>query len=651
VGNAPATATTLLSGQAVQNTICYQGISDWYQITVPPGNDLVDIAAGYPAGIVTPVDLDVKIFVASDDASGTLVQDLTAPAGSDAGPSAIGTTVRVPGAGDYYIQVTDSHGASFDSDNAYTVQVTSAADPDTHEPNDSPALANPTDSAPGYLAYLGDLDVFTTSIAKPTDLLTLSLTNPPVALAPIQYQISSSGGAILAEGEAAPSATALSTVFPVPAADRYYLTLSYAAGVRPDRRLSDGYTVSFGSTSNPDTNDNHTIANALCPGGGTGPCTQAYSGTAVSLPAQSGYIAVPGQRDYYRVDVTSGAPLILQIDVESSSTTVKYAVDLLTPDADSPCTTDSGCAAVNHPCTTDTDCELSHSCLPPGQYTFCPTSGVACALCAGASICVMNGSSGTCALSQFLSDYSPGQAPAGSNTVSTVQPLFTSGPHYIAIHDAQNANYDESHPYTLTLKMAPEPDPYDQSTSAAGRNNFYNPYPTANTDRSPNKARAVLLSAAQISAGITGYISYQADEDWFSFVSPCAPDAGDTTCGINFQWTQPSSNVKVAFFVLDPTSLQARESFAYTGPVPPDAPVTCTFDNSDCSSCSFGEVGQTYYMQITDIHEKAWDYSGSGQYSFTLTGVTVGCPSACTNSGGTCLSQCAASNTCCPTLQ
>ncbi|MGA2451463.1 MAG: hypothetical protein ABTD50_22630, partial [Polyangiaceae bacterium] len=143
VGNAPATATTLLSGQAVQNTICYQGISDWYQITVPPGNDLVDIAAGYPAGIVTPVDLDVKIFVASDDASGTLVQDLTAPAGSDAGPSAIGTTVRVPGAGDYYIQVTDSHGASFDSDNAYTVQVTSAADPDTHEPNDSPALANP----------------------------------------------------------------------------------------------------------------------------------------------------------------------------------------------------------------------------------------------------------------------------------------------------------------------------------------------------------------------------------------------------------------------------------------------------------------------------------------------------------------------------
>jgi hypothetical protein len=263
----------------------------------------------------------------------------------------------------------------------------------------------------------------------------------------------------------------------------------------------------------------------------------------------------------------------------------------------------------------------------------------------------MNGSSGTCAFSQFLSDYTPGQAPTGGSTVSTAQPLFTAGTYYISVHDAQNTNYDDSNPYTLTLRMVPEPDPYDQATSAAGRNNFYNPYPTASTDRSPNKARAVALSTAQLSAGVTGYISYQTDEDWFSFASPCDSDAGDTTCGINFQWTQPASNVKVAFFVLDPTSLQPRESFAYTGTVPPAAAVTCDMDNSDCSSCSFGEVGQAYYMQITDIHEKAWDYSSSGQYSFTLTGVTAGCPSVCTNSGGTCLSQCAAFNTCCPTMQ
>jgi hypothetical protein len=644
---------TLASGQTVQNMICYEGISDWYRITVPDGNDLLDISAGYPGGVATPVTLDVKVFALSSGSTGSLLNELTAPSTSDAGLSAIRTTIRVPGAGDYFLQVADAHGSgvNVDTTNAYSLQVSTAADPDSHEPNDSPAAAKPTDSAPGYLAYLDDLDVFTISVADATDLLTLNLTNPAGAPAPIQFQVSSSAGAIVAEGSASPSAKPMSTVFPVQSAGSYYLTLSYAPGVTPDRTASDGYTVSFGTASNPDANDNHTIASALCPGGGTGPCTAAYVGSAVSLPTQTGYIAVPGQRDYYRIDVTSGAPLVVQIDVESSSTTVQYAVDLLTADANSPCTTDSDCAAINQACTKDTDCELSHSCLPAGQYTFCPTSGVSCTLCAGASTCIMNGTSGVCAVSQFLSAYSPGQKPTGSSTVSTAQPLFTVGTYYIIVHDAQNANYDEAYPYTLKLAMVPEPDPYDQATNASGRNNFYNPYPTADTDRTPNKARAVALTNAQLSAGISGFISYQTDEDWFSFASPCQSDAGDTTCGLNFQWTQPASNVKVAFFVLDPDSLLPRESFAYTGTVPPSGPVVSSFDNSDCMSCSFGTAGQTYYMQITDIHEKAWDYSSSGQYAFNLTGVTAGCPSVCTNSGGTCLSQCVASNTCCPTLQ
>ena len=654
VGNGPANATTIASGQPVENVICYQGTSDWYRITVPAGDDLLDVAAGYPAGVVSPVNLDVKVFAESSSASGTLVQDLTTPPPSDAGVSStIGTTLRVPGAGDYYIQVADSHGTYFDTNNAYTLSVTSTTDPDTHEPNDSRAAAKPTDSAPGWLAYLGDLDVFTTSAQSASDLLTLNLTNPASAAAPIQYQIASSDGTLLAEGSVKPSTTPLTTVFPISNAGAYYLTLSYAAGVTPDRSPSDGYGVNFGTTSNPDTNTNHTLANAVCPGGGTAPCTMAYSGTAVTLPDQTGTIAIPGQRDYYRVDVTSGAPLVLEIGVksQSSSTPVQYAVDLLAPDPNSPCTTDSDCEALNQPCSADIGCEESHSCLPAGQYKFCPQSGVACQLCAGASLCVMNGSSHVCALSQFLSDYSPGQKPTGSSTASTAQPLFAAGPYYIAVHDAQNANYDDTNEYTLTLKMVPEPDPYDQATSAAGRNNFYNPYPTANTDRSPNKARAVSLTAAQLSAGVTGYISYQTDEDWFTFPSPCLADAGDTTCGINFEWTQPASNMKVAFFVLDPSSLIQRESFTYTGTMPPSAPVTSDFDNTDCSSCSFGVSGQTYYMQIADIHEKAWDNSSTGKYSFKVTGVTVGCPSVCTNSGGTCLSQCAASNTCCPTLQ
>ncbi len=645
-------AVAITSGQTYEGLICYEGRSNWYRLAVPAGSTLLDVSAGYPSGVVTPVHLDVKVFAKTSDTSLTQLQELRAPPQFDAGVSSIHTTVLVPGTGDYYIQAADAQGTGFDPANAYALTVAFATDPDSHEPNDSPATAKATDSSPGYLAYLGDVDVFSVSVANVTDLLTLTLGNPATAPAPIRYQITASGGAILAEGSAPPFATPLSTVLPSTGAGTYYLSLSSPAGTAPDRNVADGYSVSFGTTPNPDTTTHHTIAAATCPGGGSGPCTMAYSGTAVTLPPQTGYIAVPGQRDFYRVDVTSGAALVLQMDLTSSSTTVKYAVDLLTPDPTSPCQVDGDCAALHQPCTKDTDCELSHACLPAGQHKFCPTSGVSCTLCEGAGLCIPTGpSGGVCAMSQYLSAYVRGGKPTGASVVSAAQPLFTSGAHYVAVHDAQYTGYDDSNPYTLRLELVPEPDPNDRSTTPAARNNFYDPYPTATSDRTPDKLRAVPLTAAQLQAGVTGYISYQTDEDWYSFASPCDPATGSTNCGIDFQWTQPASTVKVAFFVLDENTLLPQESFAYSGPVPPAAPIVGSFDNSTCSSCSFGTVGKKYYMQVTDIHERSWDYATSGQYTFKVSSVTAGCPRACNGGVGACVSQCVSANTCCPALQ
>jgi hypothetical protein len=643
-------AAAITTGQTLQGMICYEARSNWYHLAVPAGSTLLDVSAGYPSGVVTPVRLDVKVFAKTSDTSLTQLQELQAPVQSDAGVSSIHTTVLVQNAGDYYIEAADAQGTGFDATNAYSLTVAYAADPDSHEPNDSPAAAKATDSSPGYLDYLGDVDVFSVAVANATDLLTLTLANPATAPAGIHYQITSSSGGILADGSAAPSATPLTTVFPVTGAGTYYLSLSYPAGTAPDRNAADGYTVSLGTTPNPDTAPHHTIATATCPGGGSGPCTMAYSGTAVSLPAQTGYIAVPGQRDFYRVDVTSGAPLVLQMDLTSPSTTVKYAVDLLTPDPTSSCQVDSDCTSLNQPCTQDTDCELSHACLPPGQYKFCPKSNVSCRLCEGAGLCIPGPSGGACAMSQYLSAYVPGGKPTGGNVVSTAQPLFGNGAYYVSVHDAQYTSYDDANQYTLKLKMAPEPDPNDRSPTPASRNNFYNPYPTSLSDRTPDKLRAVPLTATQLQAGVTGYISYQTDEDWYSFTSPCDTATG-STCGIDFQWTQPASAVKVAFFVLDQDTLLPQESFAYSGAVPTAAPVVSKFDNTSCSSCSFGKTGRTYYVQVADIHEQAWDYSSAGQYSFKISSVTPGCPGVCNSGGGGCVSQCVASNTCCPTLQ
>ncbi len=658
VGNSSGNPATIESGKTNTGMLCYQGVSNWFVITVPAGSTLLDVSAAYPPNVSTMVDLDVKVFFQTNSTTLTQVQELTAQAQADAGaggPGSIQTTLLVSKPGQYFIQVSDAHNQAFDQTNSYSLTVGYASDPDTHEPNDTPAAAKPADGKPGWLAYLGDLDVFTT-MASGSDLLALSIVNPASAPAPISYSVTDSTGATLGQGSAPASAKTFSTTLAVSKAGAYYVTLSSPAGTVPYRGMSEGYTLTFTTITNPDTVNNHSIATAVCPGGGgSGPCTMAYTGSALTLPPQMSFLSVPGQADFYRVDVTSGAALVLEMDLTSSTSTVQYALDLLTPDPGSACQTDSDCTALDQPCMADTDCELSHACLAAAQNKFCPTSGVACQLCEGAGLCIPNGSGGgVCAASQFLTAFSPGQKPSGAANVSTAQPLFSnSTSYYVKVHDATYTNYDDTNPYTLTLKMVPEPDPYDRSTTAAQRNNFYNPYPTAMTDRTPDKMRAIPLTLAQAESGVTGFISYQTDEDWFSFQSPCDPEAGATNCGIDFQWLQPVSNVKVAIFVLDPSSLLPAESMAYSGTVPPASPQTGKLDNSSCSSCSFGTLGKMAYVLISDIHEKAWDYGNSAQYGFKISAVTPGCPAVCDGSGNgsTCVSECAAKNTCCPMLQ
>jgi hypothetical protein len=670
VASTSGTATPLTSAQSVQNKICFEGSSNWYVINVPSGNTLLDVAAGYPTNSNTPVNLDVKVFYKTNSTTLTQVQDLVASSQSDAGSNSIQTTLQVLQSGAYYLQVADHTNVNFDATNAYTLSAGYAVDPDTHEPNDTIADAKPSDTKPGYLAYLGDLDIFTTSVASTTDLLNLSITNPKTAPASINYIIASAAGTVLSSGSASPQDQPTTTLVTVAASGAYYVTLSYPTGTIPNRTATGAYQLSFTSVKNPDTLNNHTLATAVCPGGGTGPCNMAFSGSIVNLPAVSSYISVQGQRDFYRVDVTSGAALVLQINLTaSSSTSVKYAVDLLTADPNSACQADTDCTAINLPCaTTDVDgsianvsgdCELSHQCLQSGPYKFC-SGGSSCQLCAGASLCIPNasGGGGLCAIPQYLSSFSPMGTPVGGSTVYTAQPLFSNGTYYLNVHDVNYGNVDLTNPYTLNLVMAPEPDPNDQSTVAAQRNNFYNPYPSSMSDESPNRSRAKDITA-EVTAGqpVTGYISYQGDDDWYSFQHPCP----GKDCALSITWTQPGpSPVQVAFFMLDNDLNTVHESFAYSAGATTALmnPVMSSFDNQDCTKCSFASSTQTngdggppyiYYMRVTDRTEKHWDFSSvnTGEYSFTITKGADTCPTACSYyPTGVCGCYCPEAGTC-----
>jgi hypothetical protein len=652
----------LQSGKGVENKICYEKSSNWYYISVPSGDTLLDVTAGYSASADTTVQLDIKVYYKTNSTTLTLLQELvtsSAGGGSDGGTSTIQTTIHAVQPGDYYIEASDKNNVNFDMTNAYSLDVDYAADPDTHEPNDTTAQAKASDSKPGWLAYLGDLDIFKATAAAAGDLLTLTISNPLGASAAITYTVTSSDGATLYSNVAPPAEKPLSTALSVTAAGTYYVTLSYPMDGIPSHAPSSAYTLSFASRSNPDTVDNHTVATAVCPGGGTSPCSMAFSGSDIKLPPVKSYITVPGQRDFYRIDVASGAALVLGINLTSAaSTPVKYAIDLLTEDPGSPCTIDPECTAMNSKCNykvdmmgvaVTTDCELSHACLPPDNYHFCPGS-TSCSLCQGAGLCVA--SQGVCLVPQFLSAFSPSGKKLGGPTVATAQPLFSNGTYYVNVHDESYSNVDLDNGYTLTLELAPEPDSNDQSTDANKRNNFYEPYPNNMINQAPNQALAVdITSELKSGTAVTGWISYATDNDWYSFAHPCP----GMNCALDFEWIQPGpSPVQVAFFMIN-EDLTQHESFAYEGdPKKLTMPSHGSFDNQTCSQCSYASATEgdggpyTYYLRVAAVDQGTWDYTNGGKYSITVTKGADGCPAACSEATSPpgCYCYCAAEMSC-----
>jgi hypothetical protein len=662
ISTASGSATKLTPGQTTEHKLCFQGVSTWYVVDVPSGDTLLDVSAGYPASANSPVTLDVKVYVLSGTSTLTLLQELIAPAQSDAASGmAISTTLLAAKAGSYYLEVSDQHNTNFDTTNSYSLMVNPAVDPDSHEPNDTQATAKPSDSKNSWLAYLGDLDIFTATAGSATDLLSLTVSNPPGAPA-INYTFTSSSGETLGEGQVPGQSMPFKTIQSVKAAGTYYVTMSYPTGTPPTRASGDGYLVTFTTIPNPDKLDNHSFATAVCPGGGSGPCSMQYAGSSLKLPPESSYLTVPGQHDYYRIDVKSGAALVLQVGLTANaSTKVAYAFDILTPDPNSACQVDSDCVALNAPCTdndggSNDDCEQSHACLPPGNYGFCP-NGEQCTLCEGAGLCIPGAAGsggGLCAIPQYLSAYSPSMKLVGSANVQQAQPLFTNGTYYINVHDANYTQIDLQNPYTLTLDMEPEPDPNDQSTDPTKRNNWYDPYPSNMTDESPNKPLAVDITAQLKSgAAVTGYISYGTDSDWYSFQHPCPGQ----NCALDFQWTQPGpSPVQVAFYMLD-NNLLLHQSFAYTGMPTTSlkAPVMSSFDNQSCSQCSFASATVSgadasppyvYFLRVAAVSQTSWDLTSGGKYSFSVTKGADGCPMACSQGTQACGCYCAATMSC-----
>ena len=131
-------ALPLAVGDKAVGMICPRSDQDFYAIEVGPGMNLLDVNLAYPSAL-SKVVLQARLFEADGI---TQVPNATASdTDSTDGKNSVVTTFAVPNPGSYMLRVSDANDANSDSVNSYVLQVATALDPDTHEPNDTAATA------------------------------------------------------------------------------------------------------------------------------------------------------------------------------------------------------------------------------------------------------------------------------------------------------------------------------------------------------------------------------------------------------------------------------------------------------------------------------------------------------------------------------
>jgi hypothetical protein len=333
----------LTLGQEVERYISTAGDQDWYSVQLPAtagARTLVRVTAGYRAPS-TAVNLDVSLLRESPNGGslGHVVDnhgqgaprpvELLLPFGE---PNAkllllVGDAPLVPSR------------PGFDARNTYFLKVEVVENPDTHEPNDTPAQATPVvlaarngisqGSTTGYIATTGDVDTFSFDVAA-GKILYVNLRGPTLSPPPayrLAYTLRRPNGTAASEGNMRPQVVPanLGTARRVDAAGRWTVVVQgYQAtvGEPPPGDLRQEYTLDVRVMDEQDPqdrvalNDEHEAAFARDLGATPGPATATtFDGRLGSVP----------DRDWYAVTVgATQQPTVLRYRLEPLGTGSRF---------------------------------------------------------------------------------------------------------------------------------------------------------------------------------------------------------------------------------------------------------------------------------------------------------------------------------------
>lgn len=641
----PTTTLPLAVDEPVEGFICPVTDADWYELALGPDDRLVTVSLGIVGDQLSPVAptyaiwSQVEITCTGDEGPedeplqcaelglgrGTHLVPGSVVAAPD--PVFVGLPEGVeathclqPGA-TYYLSVRDLDDEGFDVRRPYELEVTTAPDPDTDEPNDTIEAAIPLTSgatASGRVSCSGDQDVYAIT-AAPGAFLDLVLTSPVAGYEP-RVEVLDPDGMLLTSqtnlrGRSDPTAIAFCRV--LPEAGTFYIAIRDDDGIDSDPDVPYELTVRTDvDVDGNEPNNGPAEATAL-------PTVSCATGGEVTI---TGSLGCGGDNDWFAVDVTGCARGdLLEADVVVGEglgaaeawelqTRVQASVTLIRPDARSPCNDDRQCDTLQRRCAEPVECA--------GYLEACLAS--AGGFCAGASVCLPGE---VCGANQAVRSYRPvpvpdpvvGSPPPNQATLSA--PILDRDARlYLRVSDFQADGGDPSGTYRLRVTARTDPDAQEPN------NLFFNRL-LEETRELTQPATASPLPACPATA--VGSLGYQNDVDWWTFPKTC-PEGAD--CPLELEMTFANGAVETAAVVIS----DAGRGDRFSRDLPAGFAGTLIGGPTFCGYQFRGDSGP-YFVSIFDVDETPEDLELSGRdwdpdQPYTIcyrAPATAGCPAPC----------------------
>ena len=568
--------------------------------------------------------------------------------------------------GSYRLQIRDMGNDAQDVYHPYYISFETAAEMDSHEPNNESNSATVVSSSEvsGYISHDGDEDWYRLS-GNERGIVRLHLTMPIAEVAPAYRIVNSSGDVLASGGNAAGTNTATDIVYDlaIDSADDWYVVISGTESDQSDRAVS--YALALEVLTDPDTNesnDHPSIATEFA--------SMACGGSWSEWSEASGYIASAGDVDWYHVNATDCGRGVLEIDLDFSGTLPSgflSSVSLVREVANASCNLDQDCQLLPEDCDDDLGCGyLGNSCLTQG-------------VCAGAGVCLPSGNCGANWAVFQGTESSPGTV----NFSAPLQNWSESGDFYIAVSDTRGETYSTSSGYTLRVRTRADLDeneisgaystrppsdndevrnhmayavavPVHDCTQSSGNVPEPAPDTDSGTDTSPddtdttengdtetgsqNTGPSLTPGCCGENDWIEGNISYNYDEDWYAYPHPCPGedcmvrvlfDIGAGPVDTYFRIFANGGNWYDNITSVTEKNSQSVISGAFGG----------TSGNDSCFYAYNEHSGEPYwyYLSIRDtifVSEAQplagkWDWSANQPYRFCVEKVADGCQSPC----------------------